>query len=1294
MADTTLLLDDPMSSPDPLADEIPSSVQSKARRIAMPHHDYSMGAARSSSPLKSPTKSSTKGRSVSPRKRTFELDVGNEATPQRILVTVEADETMRPGINRRLFPPSSPTRKVVRAEEITTRKVPLRGLSDDEGFGDDATTPRKRGRPRKSNGTPVPKTRKRAGTPLKPIGDATRPRLDLQSEASMFSDISIINDGEIRGSTPKPKPRARKTPAKRAPTPSAAIPSSEIPPEKQTTGRKRGRPRKALMPEEVAEIVMAESELDLPEMVDDEPVPAAVETARVADDVRYSIEGLNDRSSDRATEPPIDEGIGVESDAPSRMSSESMSPVPPELTILDPIFEESVGASREPADQQQQQYGEAERDANSEGVPTSDGYAPLMEPDDDGYSDNGTVESANPARQDTLTHASDFSMIAVESLPSFQASFHGNLSRITEDLNEPAELGEATNMMINQTLETLRRSIQNDNSGGDSDEEGSKGDDEASAARRGSSVGSSGGRHMRGPPARNRSAWSSSPLGSPKRRKPLPLSRQMLVGKARQADDSFSSVPDSVLNAATPARFRPQQTKAETQHQEPEEHLYEDSFSEIPDAVLEAATPAPARKISRDVPSGLQSSPLTREDLPDREADLGQERNKLPTPDGNSSSNVNPQRSGQENQELSAPRRSNSFSQSRTQIPSSPPDILVERYESLEPRPESQKRDPHREIPESPQLASYSGIGQEESSRNLEAPTSAQRPTLSPIVRVARTLQSVMSDKSSPEGLDSNLRSPFRGSHSRQSSIAKSPTPFSNDPFSRSNTNQVAPAAGATSAPPRESRPSLSQSIRSSSNRDAAHALNDPFGPQINSGQQSQTSKAQSTPPRRATPDRGSSVGSGLVTSSTKNLLPSDDQMSWGPDESPLRARSITRQSITRALRESSLAASQPRRPPQKSPLQLARDGERAPLRSTQLPRSLDNDSGDEILLDVDNDDIWEVEASRPEIQEPTIAAATAEADHPSTGRLRGKIPNPQRNSIRNEAYQDERESPSQLLLDESPQKMPVAQQTRGEHEYEDEDVEDDDIEEVPRHLPLDEGEQLPSPPALQQRKAPDVPLKRADGSDYSLLQDRSDSARIPSERSLEFVNVEEYSLIAPQTRQTGSVNNRVHPVAAVEDEHSLVAPEGNARPEPTPARSRLFGGFDIMSFFSSPSALPKEDATGKAERVNATRNKAQATQPIPAVKKAQSSLWSAGLFPSIAQKEFRPSPERGNNLLSSSAPPSSPFEQKSQARPRLLHHARLHQHLSANLTQLSSRSETLLLALAKTDRRSSQDPL
>ena len=153
-ADMTTPSVDIMSSPDPLNETsgehviLPSSAIRRAPR--------------------SQRSSRFSARSSSPRKQTFELEVGDNTSPQRLLVTVETEEAGRNaqinGTRRRLFQSSSPMFPMRRGGTATTTTVPLRDTIEDE-----LMTPRRRGRPRKTNGTPLPgaAAKRKAGTPIK-----------------------------------------------------------------------------------------------------------------------------------------------------------------------------------------------------------------------------------------------------------------------------------------------------------------------------------------------------------------------------------------------------------------------------------------------------------------------------------------------------------------------------------------------------------------------------------------------------------------------------------------------------------------------------------------------------------------------------------------------------------------------------------------------------------------------------------------------------------------------------------------------------------------------------------------------------------------------------------------------------------------------------------------------------------------------------------------------------------------------------------------------------------------------
>src|SRR3569833_1798797 len=94
---------DLLSSPDPQTNNQPNSAAPPTRRITRSQHSSSFLSLSNESP----------------RKQTFSLDVGNGVTPTKIRVTVEAEESGRDDISRRLFTSPAP-RSVVRRHERTT----------------------------------------------------------------------------------------------------------------------------------------------------------------------------------------------------------------------------------------------------------------------------------------------------------------------------------------------------------------------------------------------------------------------------------------------------------------------------------------------------------------------------------------------------------------------------------------------------------------------------------------------------------------------------------------------------------------------------------------------------------------------------------------------------------------------------------------------------------------------------------------------------------------------------------------------------------------------------------------------------------------------------------------------------------------------------------------------------------------------------------------------------------------------------------------------------------------------
>ncbi|KAK8129342.1 hypothetical protein PG999_001722 [Apiospora kogelbergensis] len=817
------------SSPDPLGDDDmellpPSSMRPppppSSRRITK---TISTGRTHTSMLSQSGSRFSTTSSRRSPRKQTFELDVGDEDAPQRLLVTVEANQmmsgmgnnsamgTQRSNISRRLFAPSSsPARSRSNRREntttTTTTLVPLRGLTDDEGgeLGSEFNMPRKRGRPLGSkNGTPAPRGKKRSGTPLARQSPAkTRQSKNPESEMSMFSSDAQLDMGTDAvdptedDPTPKPKaaPKARKnTPAaKRAGggTPAVAVPSSSKP-----TGRKRGRPRKALNHDEMA---MLTSEVDNREINSD--LLLFSEDPRMKD-APSEMEAIPEGNEDSRSHHDLAPSSSPPRDAPGNYS---------------PPRDENIRSDGPEADLMDQLINDLHEDEHDDHV----SYGAMREAESDDGDDASEAPAGSEAtdgRQDTLAHASDFSMIAVESLPSFQASFQRSQNEASRfgasHQSRFAEGGDETNYMINRSL---RRSMKDSAQGGEPPKF-AEGGDETNFMINQSLRSMRGG--AEGAPPREEEQQSvrqekpqlpshkptssilaySSPSNyvlsspqtwskSPKRMRQTPLSRQVFAKSAQKAapvaDDSFSSLPDSVLRDATPGKPRAGKPTDMDIDRTDDTEMQDDSFSEIPDEVLEAATPGPSTRTSKH-PIGADNpgSQLYSADVHSaaRSANaFGSMR--LPTPDDTNSSTTGSKNAHEEEARKGAGESATAvINTSDLNIHSSPPRIGVQSADDVDMQPAQSEGNavgtpsPNNSSP-SPQYP-HAKLDSPGLADLLQPPMSTQRPTLSPIVRVGRSLQHVMSDRSSPEGRESSLGSPFRrsGSDSRQSSVQKSP---------------------------------------------------------------------------------------------------------------------------------------------------------------------------------------------------------------------------------------------------------------------------------------------------------------------------------------------------------------------------------------------------------------------------------------------------------------------------------------------------------------------------------------
>lgn len=1290
-------LQDLSSSPDPLGDEAPSSIRPITRRTAgnlkLQHRESSLqlpSSIRRARPLST---------GKSPRKQTFELDVGNGRSPQRLLVTVEAEEERAApdGVNRRLFT-RSPTRSVSRRRATTkTTVVPLRGLTDDEG-GDlgDEPTPRKRGRPRVSlgskNGTPAPRGKKRAGTPMQKTSRAKRHSGEATSEMALPSDALMEASGNAAlDPTPKPKTRSKKTP-KKASTP--AIPSSK------PTGRKRGRPRKALIPEEVVGFTKeAEHQADDADVIpsEDAPIPEQYQPAigQESDQDRTSADTTNVQSAGKASarSPTLEDTLGAFAGRGELRRSPATSLSPYSIgqasahqarteSYDGPMFHDFVG--------------EAHSDIESE----FDGT--------DGITYSG---------QDNLTHASDFSMIAVEALPSFQASFQSSRSALIETEPRYSDAGDETNMIINQTMESYRRSTQSDV------QHRSHIEDTQHKVNHNNPVGD----HTASPPPRdNHSQFGSSQTSwtrSPRRQqKPVPLSRQVFgTSRVRHVDDSFSSVPDSILQAATPGRLPMKSFPARAA--EDDSNMYEDSFSEVPDEVLMAATPRPNRTTNQaghDEDSDPPSSEAEA-DSATRSTNIGSDR--LPTPDDTNSSATDA-KNGRDNDTIRLTGGSSAIvNTSDLNIRSSPPTInkqlnttntqtgsaqtISKHFDTMALQSEGSRVDqamadtpprkdssPHMPLTKSPSP---------EQSQSLQPPAQTRRPTLSPIVRAGRTLQNIISDRSSPDDHGS-LGSPFRGSvpnDSRQSSVARSPLRESSHRRAGSDSRSIFnPAA------------SISQRIVSAfgSNQRTESApasvavdaaligeVEDPFGPDMHdysrtetlrrSGYGTETSQTDPKPsqvgifpkvPSSARAAAPSEQGSHLEVSSVAG----DNDLS-----SPATQRS-RRLSASNRLTNLSAFEARDSQPSRLQTITYAHEDhgleeeEQAEdfieeIEEIENDDYLQNHVDDDVEADHQSDqqsegdqasessidefpgvgdidtDIWDFEASRAtprstkalraEARARRIPQSDGEGPHlaPHTASIddaaasvaddaepprRSKIPSPWRRNTRRLIYQDDFRSQSEIAMEDSP--------------------------------PSDAERTTPAPPAIQAEQ-PVEQTPRVPQADGKSEEEHVELFRELDDADEEFGNGASYDLMEhdePLEPEQPTSEPEQHTSDVMLDnqsdfqDYSMVSQHENPpeaapeKQEPSrPARKSFFGNFDILSFFSSPRPPPTTNVPQRTQ-VDETPLHQTMAKPLPqsvqsidksVAEEPRSALRATGLFPTIRQKTFNPSPQRRVDLFS-----------------------------------------------------------
>ncbi|KAF9770813.1 hypothetical protein IL306_011571, partial [Fusarium sp. DS 682] len=1142
---------DIMSSPDPLNDTV--------EQIAMPPPS-TRRVIRSS---QRSSRFSSMGLGTSPRKQTFELEVGDNKAPQKLLVTVETEEpsaTTGPSSARRKLFQDSPYLPISRRKEMaTTTTVPLKGAIED----DPNATPRKRGRPRKTNGTPLPSagTKRKSGTPIH--GSPRRRQRTTK-------DIDTPNKSAENVAQPTPGTKRRGRPPKNRPI--------EPPNDIETGQNTRGISETSDRSESQAldKIEVSGDTSDLPSLPADDSqadndVTLVITPSEAEANQLRANRTANNSASAQQSEPDSDIWMATLDDEPTpRPASRATqnAPVPPS-----PDHGRADGSS----DFGDYGFGPAGSDVSSADEPKND---------------------ARAGNEDTVAAGEDFSMIFMDELPSLQASMRSSMREITEN-----DIGEETSLIINNTLESLRQSLQDrDKPNANKETVEQEKNTQPPAAGPTKSQDELRQSTIRPPltfsPNRNLSSiWRQTPrrMGS------SPLRRQVLQSNARDN-------PDTEYRGSPLATQRYDSSYLDND----DSNLYEDSFSEIPDAILEAATPRRPRAATKNAPlergdvemddadliqfeEEPQQSEVQQEKKAVEEQETHEEQQqqeveplaasngsafsrsdggRLPTPDDTppnidlGSDNARKSTGASHNSARSTSSRGSSLRNSspvavtQAQVPPTktteaddgvvdmavevagqitneavveveeladdeddpimdstimlePDDhsdvdkqpleetimenLVEERHDEAEEIPEiivpQQSRlslEAETQQPEVTPLNQLTSPVQEPQSLPDVASERVRRPTLSPIVRAGRALQSVTSDPPTPEARDHHLRSPFRRSSSRELGP------------------RVPQFNRRTSASPGKSH-AVTETAQVPKGDEV---YEDPFGTSSrHTGQASfmealERRSAGSSPRHRRTMSRESAA------SSTHFQAPSEGGMSWVDREGP----------ISDTLRGDV--------PLEAFARSTARPPESLPISHGQLDGTVDD--ADETEDAGDDMDLWEFEAQR---SSPHAARQPSQARKPESPiHRRSNLPSP----WRRQAHRGTQRPPS------------VEQQKRNGPEENEQHLDEDDA---------------PQPDAME------------------VAQDEPSQA-------------EEYSLLTQKE----------------------ALQESNKAPATTKANR-----FDLSSFFSSPAAIPGMLADKLSPLKKMSVFGARPSETEPEHMETDRTLPTSSMFPQLPQQELVP---------------------------------------------------------------------
>ena len=740
-----------LSSPDPLNDTPTFQSPVRPRRSSRARHSFPLQGS-------------------SPTKQTFELDVGNNLSPQKLRVTVEAGnsdmENTYSNVDEIGHAPPSPVRKPInrRRERTTTITIPVKGLSDSEEEQNVVTPKQGRGRPKKS-ATPVPaKSRGRASTPTQKLkGKGKRKSIGdlVDGDDEEDFDFHIGKGVEVGRGKGRSRSRSTKSTSRKLASAAKQVESSETLVSGTTSKNGRSR-RKTLLPDEV---VVLEDERNVGDG-NEEETPLAEMSGALSRADSNAVSPISAFSTIRSTttiggdEPDITIArfhpgqetprlVGWSSprvvDAPHTSESQQKYPSPSPSPHKTPGWseEDSVAmisvSPRNP---------ETEIDRQQKAV-----------------NDPGEGDELGELREfDTILESEGFSMISVDSVPSFRDQLSSPLSNQEKKSLNPIK---NRNILATQEIEV-----------GKDDSFSSIPADILEAATPARKLQNQSFLAVQNAVVDN--SFSSIPPdileAATPARKPK-LSKIQEIRKSR-IENSFSSIVPELSETGTPSR-EPSLASSVSKATKPRE-AYEDSFSAIPSAILEAATPGIQRQALSNLSNVTQAgSTSDKVEIPAPSQTVASaQRNdrsltstRLPTPEETPSPAANqaaeaisgnpPTSSAEAFTEQTRGHESSVHSQIR----SSPPSIAPRRYTYTAHL--RQRRQLHPDETRTPSIVFSSPSlpppiqvvrGNPVSGLGLEQ---EQRPALSPTVRAGRVLQGIVVP-SSPRSRAQSLGSPFK----------------------------------------------------------------------------------------------------------------------------------------------------------------------------------------------------------------------------------------------------------------------------------------------------------------------------------------------------------------------------------------------------------------------------------------------------------------------------------------------------------------------------------------------------